>query len=194
MSTKIGAKAKKVDRRVRRTRDALGDALIFLIQEKPFDTITVQDVLDRAGVGRSTFYVHYRDKNDLFMSDAEEFLELSATALSRAKDKTDRIAAVREFFAHVREGQKLYQALVASGKIHDFMELARGHFARGISQRLGEMDRAAGVPPPKRDLIAQALASALLALMIWWIDHGCRESPAEMEETFQRLVWRGISP
>lgn len=46
---------KKTDARVRRTRDALGDALVALMQEKPFDTITVQDVLDRAHVGRSTF-------------------------------------------------------------------------------------------------------------------------------------------
>ncbi len=60
------AKAAKVDRRIRRTRDTLGDALVQLIQEKPFDEITVQDVLDRACVGRTTFYTHYRDKDDLF--------------------------------------------------------------------------------------------------------------------------------
>src|SRR5262245_5729503 len=55
---------KKTDARVRRTRDALGDALVALMQEKPFETITVQDVLDRAQVSRSTFYSHCRDKAD----------------------------------------------------------------------------------------------------------------------------------
>ena len=69
------AERKRMDARVRRTRDALGDALVALMQEKPFDTITVQDVLDRAKVGRSTFYAHYSDKDDLLMSDAEEFFE-----------------------------------------------------------------------------------------------------------------------
>ena len=64
---------KKTDARVRRTRDALGDALVALMQEKPFDTITVQDVLDRAHVGRSTFYSHYSDKDDLLMSDVDDF-------------------------------------------------------------------------------------------------------------------------
>ena len=64
----------KLDRRTARTRNLLGDALIELIQEKPFDSVTVQDVLDRAGVGRSTFYVHYKDKDDLFFSDAGSFL------------------------------------------------------------------------------------------------------------------------
>ncbi len=84
---------KKTDARVRRTRDALGDALIALMQEKPFDTITVQDVLDRAHVSRSTFYTHYSDKDDLLMSDAEEFFEALSMALSRMA--TSRIACFR---------------------------------------------------------------------------------------------------
>src|ERR671916_367954 len=126
----------KIDRRVLRSRDRLGDAMIELIQEKPFDEITVQEVLDRAGVGRTTFYAHYRDKDDLFMSDVDEFLEGAAAMLTRGGDTSDRVAPVHEFFAHVAEGRKLYDALVAAGRIDDFMELARGHFARGIEGRL----------------------------------------------------------
>ena len=75
MSSNAPEPDRKTDRRVRRTREQLGGALAGLIQEKPFDSITVQDVLDRAGVARSTFYSHYRDKNDLFLSDADEFFE-----------------------------------------------------------------------------------------------------------------------
>ena len=77
---------KKMDARVQRTRDALGDALIELMQEKPFDTITVQDVLDRAHVSRSTFYTHYSDKDDLLMSDAEEFFEALSMAVASVAD------------------------------------------------------------------------------------------------------------
>src|ERR1700680_857199 len=74
---------RKIDGRIRRTRDHLGDALMKLALEKPFDKITVQNVLDRAGISRSTFYVHYNDKDDLFMSDLDEFFEGMATMLSR---------------------------------------------------------------------------------------------------------------
>ena len=74
-----GRSAPKLDRRVLHTRDTLGDALVELMKEKTFDDITVQDVLDRAGVGRSTFYAHYRDKQDLFLSDVEDFFELMST-------------------------------------------------------------------------------------------------------------------
>src|SRR5215212_8610866 len=88
---------KKGDARVRRTRDSLGDALISLMQEKSFDTITVQDVLDRAHVSRSTFYSHYSDKDDLLMSDAEEFFESISMALSVSGDKSDRVFPVKSF-------------------------------------------------------------------------------------------------
>jgi len=61
---------------VTRTRDVLGDAIVELMQELPFEQITVQQVLDRAGVARSTFYMHYREKDDLFLSEADEFFKL----------------------------------------------------------------------------------------------------------------------
>jgi len=183
----------KTDRRILRSRDRLGDALIELIQEKPFDSVTVQDVLDRAGVVRSTFYAHYRDKDDLFFSDADEFLEAIANVLTRSQDKSDRVAPVREFFAHVAEGRRLYDALVESGRIHNFFELARGHFARGIEGRLAELPRSGALAPATRPLVAHALAGSLLSLLTWWIDHGMTTPPAEMDALYHDMVWSGVS-
>lgn len=183
----------KMDARVRRTRDALGDALIALMQEKPFDMITVQEVLDRAGVGRSTFYTHYRDKDDLFMSDADEFFQRISMALSVHGEKSDRVAPVREFFAHVGEMRQLFAALVASGKVYENLELAQGHFARGIERRLAELPRGRVIPANQRPPIAFAHSGALLSLLTWWLDHGMRESPALMDDLYHRMVWIGIN-
>ena len=182
----------KTDRRVRRTREALGHALIALMQEKPFETITVQDVLDRAGVGRSTFYVHYRDKEDLFITEVDEFFAAISTHLSLRKDTSDRVAPVREFFAHMAEMHRFRAALVASGMFHDHLELARGHFARGIAQRLAELPRGRGIPAEQLTAISHAHAGALLSLSQWWIDHGMRESPAQMDDLFHHMVWSGV--
>ena len=184
---------KRTDARVRRTRDALGDALIALMQEKPFDTITVQDVLDHAHVSRSTFYTHYSDKDDLLMSDAEEFFEALSAALSQHGDKSDRVFPVREFFAHLSDVQPFFKALVKSGKYHENMELARGHFARGIERRLAELPRGNAIAANQLPAIAFAHAGALLSLLSWWLDRGMRESPAEMDELFHRMVWNGCS-
>jgi len=153
---------KKTDARVKRTRDALGDALIALMQEKPFDTITVQDVLDRAHVSRSTFYSHYTDKDDLLMSDAEEFFEALSMALSAHGDKSDRVFPVKEFFMHLADVQPFFKALIKSGRFHENMELARGHFARGIERRLRELPHSQSIPA--NDLPAIAFTK----LMIWF--------------------------
>ena len=189
----LAGSKKKTDARVQRTRDALGDALIALMQEKPFDTITVQEVLDRAHVSRSTFYSHYSDKDDLLMSDAEEFFEAISMALSAHGDKSDRVFPVREFFTHLSDVQPFFKALVKSGKYQENMELARGHFARGIERRLSELSRAKSIPPNQLPAIAFTHAGALLSLLTWWLDRGMRETPAEMDELFHRMIWHGVS-
>src|SRR6478609_2843086 len=101
----------KPDERIRRTHQRLGSALVQLIAEKPIDDITVQDVLDRASVGRSTFYLHFRDKNDLLLAQLELFLEIMSTRLSLEKEASSRVAPVMEMFAHLGEQTKLYRAL-----------------------------------------------------------------------------------
>jgi AcrR family transcriptional regulator len=110
-----------------RTRERLGDALIALMHERNFDDITVKDVLDRAGVSRSTFFVHYSDKDDLFLSDVEDFLENVSTALKRQGANPKRLLPVQEFLAHIRDARELYAAFVKSGKIHDFRALGRAY-------------------------------------------------------------------
>lgn len=182
---------RKTDARVRRTRDALGDALVALMQEKPFDTITVQDVLDRAHVGRSTFYAHYSDKDDLLMSDADEFYERLAMGLSARGENSDRVFPVREFFGHIAEAKQFVNALSSAGKMQEQLELAREHFARGIERRLGELPRGQSIPASDRGAIAFAHAGALLSLLTWWVDRGMKQSPAEMDALFHRIVWNG---
>ena len=129
------ASRRKPDRRIQSTRNRLGNALIALIEEKPIDEVTVREVLNRAGVGRSTFYVHYSDKNDLFLSVLEQGLEMWTTRLSRQREKSNRVAPVAEFFAHVASARRLYRAPVDAGRIEAYFELAQGYFARGIEQR-----------------------------------------------------------
>jgi AcrR family transcriptional regulator len=183
---------RKTDRRVRRTRDALGDALVALMHEKPFDEITVQHVLDRAKVGRSTFYTHFVGKEDLFFSDVEDFFQMMAGYLSRKKETSTRLAPVRELFAHVAQAHEFAAALVASGRIHEVLQLAQGYFAKGIEQRLAEIPKSRGIPSATRTVLGVACAGAMLSLMSWWIDRGSHASAEQMDSVFHQLVWSGI--
>ena len=183
----------KPDERIRRTHQRLGSALVQLIAERPIDDITVQQVLDRASVGRSTFYLHFRDKNDLLLSQLEMFLETMSTLLARRKENSHRVVPVTEMLEHIGgPNNMMYRALADSGRLQDFFDLAQGYFERGIAQRLSESK------PPlklrKRELAVHAVAFAgsLLALLRWWLDRGAKESPREMDEIFHRVVWDGL--
>lgn len=180
----------KTDRRVLRTRNALGDALVALLQERNFEQITVQDVLDRAGVGRSTFYVHYRDKNDLFLSDVEDFFEMCSSLLSRHNARPERLLPVQEVFTHIREMREFYAAVVRSGKINDVEILGRGFFARSIEERL----QAAGLKMEsvQRSAKAHALAGSFFSLLNWWVDKGMKPDPKEMDTLFHQMAWKGL--
>jgi AcrR family transcriptional regulator len=181
----------KPDQRIRRTRSLLSNALVALMQEKPIDKITVQEVLDRATVGRSTFYLHYRGKDDLFLCVLEDGLEMWSTVLLRKQEKSYRIAPVAEFFMHVGDAKKLHRALVDSGRIHTFFELAQVYFARGIARHLKDM----GLKDPVQselDARSHALAGNLLSLLKWWLDRGARESPKAMDAMFHRMAWNGL--
>lgn len=184
---------RKTDRRTKRTRDVLGDALITLMHEKPFDTITVQDVLDLAEVSRSTFYTHFRDKDDLFLSDADDFFQHMANLLTMSGEVSNRVAPVREMFAHVAEIGEFYNAMVESGNFQEAMELGQEHFARGIEQRLSQLSPLHDKPSSSRAALAHAFAGAMFSMMSWWLDHDKPSSPAEMDEAFHQMVWAGVT-
>ncbi|MGA8160903.1 MAG: TetR/AcrR family transcriptional regulator [Acidobacteriaceae bacterium] len=176
------------DPRTRRTCQRLGQALIELIAEKPIEAITVQEVLGRARVGRSTFYLHYRDKNDLLFSQLEGFLEIFSVWLSAHRDGSRRVAAVEEIFEHVGGQNRMYRALAESGHLQDFFDLAQDAFARGIARRLRELGGAGRMSRGELAVRATALAGSLLALLRWWIDRGAKESPKAMDAMFHRMV------
>jgi AcrR family transcriptional regulator len=184
---------KNIDRRVRATRDGLGDALIALMHEKPFETITVQHVLDRAKVSRSTFYSHYSDKNDLFLSDVEDFWEMMSTALIRQGDTSNRVAPVQELFSHVADMRQFIVSMTASQKVRDVMELGHGHFARAIDQRLSTLPAARNLSSTRRSALAHSSAGSLFSLLNWWLAHGSSATPAQMDALFHQTLWSGIN-
>jgi AcrR family transcriptional regulator len=180
-----------VDRRVLRTRDVLGDALVALMLEKPFEQITIKQVLSRAGVGRTTFYEHFRNKDDLFQSDVEDFCQGVAGLLTRTAAEPRRIAPVEELFRHLSDVRDFHDALVVAGKTDEVREAGTRCFANSIEERL----RAAGVTMEPADLRAtsQLLAGGLFSLLDWWIRGGMRIPPKEMEALYHRTVWNGIA-
>ena len=177
------------DPRVLRTRTALGNALVQLMTERAFESITVQDVLDRAGVGRSTFYVHYDGKDDLLTSDVDRFFGSVADAIG---GDSKRVLPVRELLQHVASMREFRDALRSSGKYRELLEVAETHFARGIERRLAGATRARHDSRAHVEAIAVMYAGALVALLEWWIDRGEPISGEEADMLFHTALWKSV--
>jgi len=197
------------DRRVGRTRARLSQALRKLMEEQSLEKISVQDVIELAGVSRSAFYAHYDDKVDLLLSDMDEFLERMATLLVVRNEQSNRIAPVREFFAHVGEAVEIRAALARSDRLQDFFDLAVEHFARGIEARLKQITEREKAEQQSRtavtllsrrrqshaassDLVAHAIAGAFIGFLNSWIRNGQPHSAEKMDTLFHKLAWDGI--
>jgi len=183
---------KKGDRRVCRTRRSLSDALVGLILEKRFDAITVQEVIDRADVGRSTFYAHFRGKEDLFLSDWKRLLDGFVARIEWARAGGGRFVPVRGLFEHAREFRRFYGALVRSRKTDWLFETGRAHLAESIEGSLGAWLAGRPAPSVPVAVVSNYLACEIVSLLRWWLDHGLPHTPERMDEIFHQLVGPGI--
>ncbi len=180
------------DVRILRTQRALGTALVELMLTQEFDAITVQDVLDRAGVGRSTFYAHFRNKDDLLLSDAERFLDLLETHFHSVAGQSPRVAPIAELFAHVEQYADFAAALGRSGRQEAVFDLFLGHLARLIERRLSLLAPAPDALPLSREMTARVFAAAAIEMLKWWLDRRAPLSAAQLDERFHEMVWRGV--
>jgi AcrR family transcriptional regulator len=187
------AKAKKVDRRVERTRQLLSEALVSLIREKGYEAMTVQDIIDRANVGRSTFYTHFVDKDDLLLNG----LQSLRTALEQHQKLALRESAPAEqrgfgfsqaLFEHADEQRETFRCVV--GK-RSGATIER-HFRRMLVDLVREDVRAMtsravdGSPP--LEAVVQYVAGGLVGLLAWWADGKMRLSIDEVSALFRRLA------
>lgn len=176
----------EADPRVLRTTHALGRALIELIQERDFDDIIVQNILDRAGVARATFYAHYRNKEDVLHSSYERLFTFLEQSLDRPSPRGARLFPVAEFLGHVNESRRVAEALSICGHMDELCDLGVGYATRIIERRIEQsMDVARDISRP---LVARMLAGALFEGMKWWYDHPSVSSPAQIDAAFHELA------
>jgi len=186
------------DRRVQKTRKGLHDALISLLLEMNYDSLTIQQILDRANVGRSTFYTHFTDKDELLLSGIHDLQSTLASVHQRekasAKGHESIVAFSRAMFEHAYAYRDVYHALLRTQVwprvrqcIQDYLtELIRQECKAEI-HRLKEAS--ADVPV---DLFVHFLASTFMSVLTWWRDRRSRLSPQQIDEVFRSLVLPSI--
>ncbi len=181
----------KTDRRVQRTRELLQKALIELISERGYDAITIQDIVDRANVGRTTFYLHYRSKDELFMSCHEAIVSefhfgphhpLSREELLSPEAPPGMTSAYR----HLEDAwARLYS--IFQGKDGPLiLRRIRDWSAQEIEANLHAVFAEADSTIPF-DVLANYLAGAQIALVQWWLEKRQPHTPENLAQTFHRL-------
>ena len=175
------------DRRVRRTRARLQRALIDLIGERPYDAITIQEIVDRADVGRTTFYDHFQDKEALFLSCHESFL--SGFHYPHSKDElleTEPPPGMVAAYRHLAEERTLFDPIFQGREVliilRQIRDSSAGHILNTLATAFGGMT--SKIP---LDMLANYLAGAQLALVQWWLENRQPYSPEELARTFHTL-------
>jgi AcrR family transcriptional regulator len=192
---------KKADRRTNRTRRLLKEALFALILEKGYDAVTIEDITEMADLGRTTFYLHYRDKEELLLesidSISDELMEQiapiqEAIEVGDYTQNGDAMGAIRIVFGHAAENAQLYLIILrgegthsAAGRVHDI-----------IAEKVLEILRASvqhGLITPKLpvEVFAHYFAGSLLGMITWWLENNLLYTADEMAEMFRQLYFQG---
>lgn len=181
----------KIDRRVQRTREVLQKALIELINDQHYDDITIQDIVDRANVGRTTFYLHYNNKEELFSSchgniisefHFGPFHPLSRDELLAADAPMGMIFA----YKHLEEGRSRLNSVFQGRDGPLILRRIRDMRAQEIEANLRAVFTEADSTIPF-NMLANYLAGAQVALMQWWLEKRQPYAAENLAQTFHRL-------
>jgi AcrR family transcriptional regulator len=180
------------DRRTRRTRRAIVDALIALMQERRFDRISVQEIIDRADVGRSTFYAHFRDKEGVLTS---EFVRVIAALHEQIEDNgtpDELFLPSLGLFRHVAAQHALFRALVRGHGVEILFGAAQRELQARAERGLTALLAGCNTPAVPVPVLADYLAGTFLSLLRWWLDRRMPHTPEEMEAIYRRLVMPSV--
>lgn len=177
----------KQDRRSRRTRGLVATAMMELMLEKPYDKITVQAILDRADIGRATFYTHFRDKADVVDSIAADMFDaVGQREFARSPAGAGLIPAL-ELFRHAQERSQSLRLMVGSPNGEVFWATSQAALSRAVERALKTGRARSPVPGIPAAVLSHYLAAAFLGVLKWWLKSGMPYSPEEMTAMVQRL-------
>ena len=182
----------KNDRRSRRTRHLLGNALVELMVEKGYSDITVQEILDRADVGRSTFYAHFTDKENLLMSQFETVIRQLERYVADAQQERRSPLPSLELFRHIQQHRRLTQVFMWGRGADMLAQQLQVRLSQIVEHNIGSSWGNGSDTLIPLTLLASFVATTFLMQVRWWFADDMRHTPEYMDEIFQSLVMPAI--
>ena len=180
---------KRPDRRVERTREVLLDALFDLMSERGYERLTIQNLLDRTGVGRATFYAHFDSKEELLACSMTRLRTWLVQAWKEAPDQ--RLGFTLPFFQHLTSGRRIYQMTT----MRESEMTVERHIRRMLLELVREdfaARRITGQSDASVELATQYVVAALWSTIAWWMNSATPLSPEKINAVFQRMVFPGL--
>jgi AcrR family transcriptional regulator len=180
------------DRRVRKTKGRLRDALVSLIHEKSYDSIVVKEILQRADIGRTAFYSHFRDKDALLDSGIHQVLDehrrRSHGATARPfSDVLWFSLPVFEYVEQFRKAAGVHMDRHGRTIVHEHLrQVVIEQIGDDVQATVGFSSRRPGRIPT--DLLTDYLAATFVLVLNWWVESASSLSPQQVDEVFLALV------
>ena len=183
------------DRRIQKTEALLRDALTSLIGEKAYDSIVVKEILDRANVGRSAFYSHFRDKDELLASSIHEILRSAGSShLASAKPHERIIRFSLPIFEYLDEHRHRHLSAAENALDSKSRAILHGHLESVLVELIGNdvgrylQARPKTADPMPRDILVHFVAATFVLVLNWWMDTNSPLTPKEVNDLFRNLV------
>jgi AcrR family transcriptional regulator len=183
---------KKIDRRINRTRTTLFQSLSELMIEKRYDDITVQDIIDRADVGRSTFYAHFQDKESLAEGMLVNILDSLTIAMEQNNPDLQNFLPGPELFEHIRRHFPIFKAMTSGRGLELFFQKGQEYWSARMAVRLQGMLPTGQSPKVPIPVLAHHVSGTFVNLLKWWIDNKMPYTSERMNEIVGVLVMPSI--
>lgn len=192
----------KTDRRVLRTRRSLRRALFNLILEKGYDAVTVEEITNRADLGRTTFYLHYRDKEDLLMESVGDLVEglvaqLAGVPVDQWKLVLDGPApgatpetGISIAFQHVAQNASLYRIILRGEGTYAAIQRLRETIVQAILELIESITARENValkPQVPLEVFVHSLAGAWIGLVSWWLEQDMPQPPEQIAGMYYKM-------
>ena len=183
----------KPDRRINRTRALLFQAMSELMLEKRYDEITVQDIIDRANVGRSTFYAHFQDKEALSEGLLVHMLDSLTDAMEQEKSDPQSLLPGAQLFEHIKKHYSMFKAMTSGHGMDLFFQKGQEYWSEQMTARLQTMLPAGQVPKVPIPVLAHYISGTFVNMLKWWIDNKMPYTSKRMIEIVEILVMPSIN-
>ena len=188
--------ARENDRRVQRMQQLLREALLSLIEEKGFEALTVQEIIDRANVGRATFYAHFDSKEDLLVSGLDglrlALKDLQKQARSRGSSDERLFSFSHEIFAHIAEYRKVFRSMVGKPSGALVQQLLQKIVIELVRDDINAIVGGRNQKSAPAEAIVQFVTGGLFGLAMMWASGRLSLSVDEVNSLFRRLAVPGL--